>query len=377
MSNPSGLPDLVFVERDAATVSASMLSIVETEMGITLAPGDPRRKVINGVMLLLMQERQNLNITGRQNLLPYSTGDALLAIGDLVLGDESDFLPASKALTTIRFTLSGPRASATPIASGKLIAAGSVLFETLDPIEIAIGATTGDVTARAMVAGEEANDFLAGQINSLVEPIPYVASAVNITTSQGGAPEETEDAYRARVREKPAAFSVAGPEGAYRYWAKTASTAISDVSVMTSEASPGEVFVYSLLVDGQIPGSEILALVLSALSDKTKRPLTDLVHSSAPTGVACNVTFSYWIDSDDAARAETIKAAVDAAVTEYRSWQRGKLGRDINPDKLRSLVIAAGAKRMTVSSPAFQSLTLVQVAQDGTVAVTYGGLEDA
>lgn len=374
MSNPSGLPDLVFVKRDAATIETNMLSIVETKLETTLALGDPRRKVIGAAVALLVQERQNINITGRQNLLAYSFGAPLLAIGQLVLGDEADKLPASKALTTIRFTLSAIRSSVTTIAAGRLIAAGSVLFETLSALEIAIGDLTGDVVARAVDAGESGNGFVAGQISALVEPIPFVSSAVNITESQGGGPEESDDDYRERVRLKPSAFSVAGPEAAYQYWAKSASSAISDVSVLTGS---GTVAVYPLLQDGQIPGAEVRALVLAALSARTRRPLTDQVSVLALTAVTCNVSFSYWIDRDDATKAETIQAAVTAAVTEYRAWQRAKNGRDINPDKLRGLVLAAGAKRMTVTSPTFQALTKDQVAQDGTLSVTYSGLEDA
>jgi len=377
MSSPSGLPDLVFVERDAATIEANMLTQIETALGTTLGLGDPRRAIVSGIIALLVQERQNINATGRLNLLDYSSGDALLAIGRLVLGSASGLLPAAPALTTIRFTLSSARTAVTTIAAGRAIVAGSVEFDTTAAIEIPIGSLTGDVTAQAAVPGTGGNGFVAGQIKTLVEPIPFVASAVNLTTSQGGAPEESDDDYRERVRLAPTSFSVAGPEGAYAFWAKSVSAAIADVSVVTDAGSPGEVWVLPLLTDGVIPGSEVLNLVAPALSDKTRRPLTDLVTVVAPTAVSYDIAFTYYIDNADATMALTIEAAVNAAVVEYQAWQRAKIGRDINPDKLRSLVIAAGAKRLTVASPSFTALTLQQVAQNGTVAVTYGGLEDA
>lgn len=377
MTTPSGLPDLVFVERDAVVIETNMVTKIEAKLGTTLALGDPRRAFLNGIINLLVQERENLNITGRLNLLKYSFGDPLLAIGALVLGDNAGLLPAAPALTTIRFTLSAPRTEVTTIAAGRLIAAGNVQFATNQSIEIAIGALSGDATAQAVVPGVGGNGFVAGQIKTMVEPIPYVASALNTTTSQGGADQESEDAYKERVRMAPNAFSTAGPEAAYQFWAKSASAAIADVSVSTDVAHPGEVWIRPLLVDGVIPGSEVLALVSAAVTPKTRRPLTDLVHTVAPTAVVCNVAFTYYIDAEDAAQVMTIQDAVAAAVVEYQAWQRAKNGRDINPDKLRSLVIAAGAKRMTVTAPNFQTLTPDQVAQDGTVAVTYGGVEDA
>jgi phage-related baseplate assembly protein len=379
MSTPSGLPDLTFVERDAVVIEANMLTQIETRLGTTLALGDPRRALVSGIVALLVQERQNINITGRLNLLDYSSGAALLAVGALALGASSGLLPASPALTTIRFTLSATRSSVTTIAAGRSVAAGSVIFQTTQAINIAIGDLTGDAPAQAAVAGTAGNGYVAGQIKTLVDPIPFVSTALNTTTSQGGADQETEDAYRERVRLAPSAFSTAGPEAAYAFWAKSASSAIGDVSVATDVAYPGEVWIRPLLVGGGIPGSDVLALVTAAVTDKTRRPQTDLVHVVAPTAYNYSVVFTYYIDSADAARATTIQAAVAVAVNDYKSWQREKIGRDINPDKLRILVLSAGAKRIVIDELWFHfvALTLQQVAQVLVTTVTYGGLENA
>lgn len=383
MSSPSGLPDLTFVERDAATIEANFLTQIEAKLSaaagqpVTLALGDPRRALISGIVALFVQERQNINITGRLNLIGYSFGEYIIEAGKLVLGDKYPLLEASKALTTIRFTLSAARAEVTTIPSGTLVAAGTVQFATMTTEEIGIGDLFVDVTAEAVVAGTSGNGFAAGQIKTMVQPIPFVAIALNTTTSQGGAEQETEDAYRERVRSAPSAYSTAGPEQAYIFWAKTASTAIADVSVTIDVGSPGAVYIRPLLVDGEIPGAEVLALVATAVSDKTRRPLTDSVSVLAPTAESYDVAFTYYIDEKKSAQAITIQAAVDAAVVEYRAWQRAALGRDINPDMLRSMVIAAGAKRLVVTSPTYAVLTNDKVAASGTVTVTYGGLEDA
>lgn len=377
MSTPSGLPELVFVERDPVTIEAAFVTAVETALGTTLALGDPRRALVSAIVALIVQERQHINITGRANLLDYATGSALLALGALVLGQSAEQLPASPALTTLRFTLSATRGEVTTIPVGRIVSAGAVQFATTVALEIPAGSLTGDVAAAAVIAGVAGNGFVAGQIKTLAEPIAFVASAVNLTTSQGGADQETEDAYRERVRSAPSAFSVAGPEQAYVFWAKSASSAIADVSVLADAESPGEVFVRPLLVGGQIPGSEVLALVAAALSDRSRRPLTDLVNVLAPTAASYDIDFTYYIDAASAAQAESIQDAVDAAVVEYQAWQSAQLGRDINPDKLRALVLAAGAKRLDVTAPVREVLTVDEVAQADTVDVTYGGLEDA
>ena len=63
---------------------------------------------------------------------------------------------------------------------------------------------------------------IAGQLKTLVDPVPYVASVANITTSEGGADAQTDDSYREDIHGAPERFSTAGPDGAYIYHAKRA-----------------------------------------------------------------------------------------------------------------------------------------------------------
>ena len=52
------------------------------------------------------------------------------------------------------------------------------------------------------------------------------------------------------------------------------------------------------------------------------------------------------------------------------------MGRDINPDKLLALVIAAGAKRATITAPTRTTIAATEVpALSGAASVTYGRLE--
>lgn len=72
----------------------------------------------------------------------------------------------------------------------------------------------------------------------------------------------------------------------------------------------------------------------------------------------------------------------------YIGWQSGKMGRDINPDKLRYLLLEVGIKRVDLRQPIFTPLEdgkpsvdlasdkVPQVAKVGTVTVKSGGYED-
>lgn len=104
--------------------------------------------------------------------------------------------------------------------------------------------------------------------------------------------------------------------------------------------------------------------------------MNDLVTVNAPEAVNYAIGLTYYINQSDSAQASAIQRAVQEAVTEYQQWQR-TIGRDINPSKLISMIIQAGAKRAEVTAPAYTAVSKTCVAALlGEPTVIYGGLED-
>ena len=156
---------------------------------------------------------------------------------------------------------------------------------------------------------------------------------------------------------------------------RTYNSAIGDVKI-TSDQQAGTVDICFLMDDGTAPGEEMIRGLLEYLRDGDFRPMDDLVTVSQPEEIPYRVEFKYWINRSDAGQADTIQAAVEAAVGTYTAWQR-KIGRDINPSKLTQLVMAAGAKRVELTAPAFAAVqgAAVSVLEDAPV-INYGGLEN-
>ncbi|MDT2242281.1 baseplate J/gp47 family protein [Paenibacillus larvae] len=73
-------------------------------------------------------------------------------------------------------------------------------------LEIKAGKVSGTITTECSIAGDVGNGFLPGQLNVLVDPIPFIQSVTNTTESAGGAEEETDDSYRERIRSAPESF---------------------------------------------------------------------------------------------------------------------------------------------------------------------------
>ena len=197
LSNLNRLPDINFVEVDAATLEAEILNEYERITGRTLERGDPVRLfllTITNIIVLLMNR---LNETGKQNLLRYAEGDCLDHLGAL-LGVER--LPASAAKTTVRFTLSAAMASNVVVDAGTRVTADGVIYFALDnSLVIPAGSLYADGVATCTEAGTVGNGYVAGQIKTLVDPVPYVASVANTTLSEGGADIEKDDSYREAI----------------------------------------------------------------------------------------------------------------------------------------------------------------------------------
>ena len=366
------LTDVVFAETDTDAVLSEIITTYEALTGKALYDGDPVRLFLSTLASVIVQQRSIIQFTGRQNLLLYATGDYLDQLGALT---DTGRIPATNATATIQFSISEALAFSVPIPAGSRVTPdGTLVFATDAYAEIVPGETVVDVPATCTTVGTIGNGFVAGQINRMIDPLAYIDTAANTTTSDGGADIEDDDSFRERIQLSPERFSVAGPIGAYRFWAQSASSLIIDVAVYSPEA--GRVTILPLLSGGSLPGAEVLSAVEDVVNDRSVRPLTDQVTVSAPTAVPYNLDITYYIGRDSATLATTIQAAVQSAVADYLDWQKTSIGRDINPSQLIGRVQAAGAKRVVVTEPSWQVLERWQVAQDNTVSITYGGLEE-
>ena len=370
--NLKDLPKLTFADADIDTILDNALKIVRGLLKREISRADPLMLFIKSFLAIIIQQRLLIDELAKMNLLAYSKDAALEHLGVLVGVYR---LPAAAAKTTVRLTLSAPRQRAVTIMKGTRVHAGdNVNFALDEAVIFPSGETEATVSATCLQTGEIGNGYKAGDLNQIVDPQPFLASIVNLTESEGGADIEDDDSLRERIHEAPEKFSNAGSAGAYTYWAKTASTLISDVYVISEY--PGEVSVYVLLEGGEIPNTEMLNTVADVLNDTKIRPLTDYLQILSPDVVEYDIEVRYYIARSDAVSAVTIQQRCEKAVDDYIAWQKQKLGRDINPTELMYLIRSAGAKRAEILSPTFTLVSPKAVAIARNITVSYGGIED-
>lgn len=342
-----------------------------TGKDIVLDRADPMSLILYALSVQVYQALLYVDKTGKQDLLKYSYGEYLdnLAAMKGIAREK-----AKPARAMIRFTLSGIRPSTVEIPAGTRVTDGEIYFQTESYAAIPAGNTSADVAAECMTSGTAGNDLGIGEINVLVDPVPYVAKVSNTEPTSGGADIEDDDTLKDRIYIAPSKYSVAGPEESYRYWVKTYNSNISDVLIYSDD--PVDVIIEFIMNNGELPSESMILGVQKFLADEQIRPLTDRLTVKAPDTVDYKVNVKYFVNQSDLKKVDTIKAAVEAAVDDYIVWQRSKIGRDINPSQLIQQMVSAGAKRVEVTLPVFQVIGKANVAKLSSKTVTYGGLED-
>ncbi|MDR3089863.1 MAG: baseplate J/gp47 family protein [Desulfobulbaceae bacterium] len=371
--NRQFLPDISFCETDTARVEAAIITGYEAASGHELYPGDPVRLFLEGVAAIIAQQNVAIDFTGKQNLLHYANGDYLDHLGAYL---HTDRLPPSAARAMMRFTLSAIRSEPVVIPPGiRVRAGGQYVFATEADLVIEAGQATGDTTAVCQSLGAEANGLLPGQIKNLMDPIPFVFKAENITTSNGGQNTEDDERLRQRIALASEAYGSAGSLAAWRYHALSAHQGVMDVAVW--QPQPGSVHIAPLMRDGQLPDAATIAVLHAHLNRNEVRPFTDDIQVTPPQAVTAAIRLRYAILVSHAARSATIAATVAARVEEYVLWQKAVLGRDIVPSKLIELIQGIeGIQRVVVEAPAFQALEAWQSARLSLDQIIYEGLSN-
>lgn len=374
------LPDISFVDDISyEKILNEMIADYEkkyqeaTGRKVALRPGDKEHIHLRIEAGQYFQMYQILDNAAKMNLLKYSKGNFLRHLGAF----KKTFIQEPKpAVVTARFTLSEIRKDVIYIPQGTRITAGDgVYFATDDYAEVKAGDSFVDVDCTCETVGEVGNEYIVGQIETIVDPVPYVSSVSNITKSDGGTGEESEDSFRERIFLAPSSYSVAGPADAYEYWVKQYnSAAIEDVKIY--EPTEAVVDIRILLVGGALPSKTFCSGCLEYLRENPIIPLTDNDLVAAPDVVNYNLKAVYYIARSDLNNIKVIQESIEAAKETYLNWQRTKIGRDINPDALTEFVRAAGGKRVVITSPVFTPIPETSIAMEKTVEFTYGGIED-
>ena len=354
------VPDIDFAVKDPTVIESEVIADYEaaflalTNIAKALAPGDPVRLHLLTVCHWLSHQRTLIDFTGKENLLKYAHGDYLDNLAALH-GNRTLRLQATPATTTLRFTLTAPLAfDAVVPKDTQCQAPNAIIFTSAVEGLIPAGSTSVDVEGVALLDGTIGNDFMPGQIRSIINwNLPWAAQVENTTTTTGGSDEETDDQYRYRIWLAIESYSTCGPHDAYEFWALSADPDIIQAVVYSAPNIAGEVWIYPLLRGGVIPepDSDLIKKVLAACSPKTRRPVSDFVSVFPPTAVSYTLNMDYYVGENNEVLLSTIQEGVNKAALDWIEWEHSYISRDLIGDELRRRCLEAGAKRIVIKSP--------------------------
>jgi phage-related baseplate assembly protein len=351
---------------DPNTILNDMIATFQNLTNRTLYPAQVERLLIDDYAYRESLVRNQIQYAGMQCLLAFSSYPMIDYIGQLVGVAR---LSAQGASCTLQFTLTAALPNGFTIPAGTLIGTqdGAFVFATQSDLTILPSATTGTIFAVCTTPSDGANGYAIGQVSVQINPNSLIASVTNTTVTSGGGDVETDDHLRSRIQQAPNRFSVAGPSGAYRFWALSADPSIIDVSVTTPV--PGTVDVWVLVGPvtqpanapngAAIASGALLNKVFNIINAESVRPLTDTVNALAVTEVDYTVagTVTLFSDADPA----TTMAAANAAAQQLTQNNASRIQRDIVPEEfIAAIGSAPGVYRVVLSSPTYQQLTAGQ-----------------
>ena len=212
---PDSYPEVTFCETDTAKIVNMLIMGYEAITKRTLYPADPVRIFILWVADIISQERELINYSARMNIPRYAVGIFLDALAEIFYNVHR--LQPEPATCVLRFELSVAQEENYTIPQAiQVTVDGEIIFRTTETILFPAGQDYVEVPAVCLTAGTVGNGFVPGQINKMVdEQFLYFKDVYNVTESEGGTEQESDNDFYNRMRESVESYSTAGPEGGY------------------------------------------------------------------------------------------------------------------------------------------------------------------
>lgn len=200
-----------------------------------------------------------------------------------------------------------------------------------------------------------------------------VSPADNSTTPPTEAIMESDDAFRERIQLAFDTLSVAGPEAAYKKFARDADGRVGDVSVVSPQ--PAYITLTILQADSLTGAAspELIQIVSNAVTAEDVRPIGDRVTVQSASIVNYVINAKLFIGKDP--EAATLLQQAMTNVTAYATKQK-RLGRSIRLSAIYAALHINGVNRVELISPLTDVvLTPEQASYCTNISVTIGGIE--
>lgn len=337
--------DIQVVDEDVKKIVADTIAQYEKDTGKTLQPAHIERLLINVYAYREFLIRQGINEAFRQTFPQTATGIALDLCGE-PLGCYR--LQNKPARTILKFTVQGVHPSILIPKGTRVAVTDDVEFITLNDDVITPLISYVTIEAECNQVGTVGNGWELGRVKTLKSILntDLTVDVTNIDVPSGGLLQEQDDDYRKRILAAPEAFSSCGSIAAYDYHVRAVSQAIADVNVSTPRG--GLVRITVLSKDG-IPDTRLLQDIQQYVSAEKLRPLCDTVEVIAATQRDYQIQARLTLL--DGYREDIVRTKATDALHNYLSDKTKKLGMDIVPSAIISVLRVEGVYDVELLQP--------------------------
>lgn len=353
--------EIKIIDDDVKQILSEIITDYETRTGKRLQPAHIEQSIIQSYAYREQLVRAGINYAFLQQFPQFATGVALDLCGEPMGCYRLSDQPAE---TTLRFSVTGEH-SAIVIPEGTLVGAtDSLLFATETEVRINRTEQYVDVVGICQTTGATGNGWQVGQIKTLKSELPKGVTASNIDVSDNGIDTESDDDYRKRILLAPEAFTTCGSVAAYQYHTRSVSQFIADVDISTPEGGTVKV---TVLTKQGLPNNILLNKVKSYISGEKRRPLCDTVVVASPERVAYQVVAELTLL--ETSGENDVRKKAETALRNYISSRTQKLGQDIVPLDLQTVLKVTGVYNVELTSPALTKLTTEQWAECESITI--------
>ncbi len=304
------------------------------EGGDILYPGDEKEILLRSVLALMVQGFSIVDNALLMDSLAHTMDNFMDIYGEK---RGCYRIQAQAAQATVEITFLASMVSKTIPAGTELTADGQRIYVTKSDISQTGYSQVARVEIVAEEAGTAGNGLVAGIEMQFCTHNAAVSSIVVTDAATGGRDRENDENYRERIREYGLASITTGPRQQYEQVARSVTPDVLDARAVRT--APCTVCVYTILAD-TADTEAVKTAILSALSDDTERPLTDLLSVEEAEQIAYTLNVNCTLEGNMTGEALT------AVVNEYQAWQDNEIQRPFNPDKLMAMLYQAGVSRV-------------------------------
>ena len=191
---------------------------------------------------------------------------------------------------------------------------------TFPPVTNNTGATSVIVPVQAKVAGANSNVPL-GAISRLVDEPAGIEEVTNEESTAGGADEETDDEYRARMQDS-FIFGTTQSKTTVTGYQQTALSVsgVATASVVNPNSGPNRnlfyIYITSTETNTGLPSPTLIATVQATVNSDDNRSPNDFITVLSPTPISVNATIQILTYDTDYDPVE-VKAAVTSNIQDY------------------------------------------------------------